>query len=89
MLPQIPLVADLPVGEHLQDHVFVDGIEFEIDDPISITDQLVNSLKANVDYEVFKKGLYYCELIMILLIVRQMTHFGRWVVHEVRIRFYM
>ncbi|XP_064613985.1 L-sorbose 1-dehydrogenase-like [Liolophura sinensis] len=55
---QIPLVADLPVGDHLQDHVFVDGIEFEIDDPISITDQLVNSLKANVDYEVFKKGPY-------------------------------
>lgn len=33
---QIPVVADLPVGENLQDHIFSGGLNFLLDAPVSV-----------------------------------------------------
>lgn len=36
-LVQIPLVADLPVGENLQDHIYAGGIHFSINQPVTLS----------------------------------------------------
>ena len=52
---QIPVVADLPVGENLIDHIFVD-VPFLVDGPISISPEKITSWQASMEYEVFGTG---------------------------------
>ncbi|RWS06258.1 GMC oxidoreductase-like protein 1, partial [Dinothrombium tinctorium] len=37
----IPVVADLPVGENLQDHIYAGGLHFTVNHPITITQKRV------------------------------------------------
>ena len=52
---QIPILADLPVGENLMDHITTD-ISFLVNDTISITPSEISSLKAYLEYELFGQG---------------------------------
>ena len=49
------MVADLPVGENLQDHVMVDAIVATVRDPISIVPQRSGMLQELL-YKVFGTG---------------------------------
>lgn len=51
---QIPLVADLPVGRNLQDHIYPGGVHFTIDKPVSLTQKRIFTLKNLLKY--FSKG---------------------------------
>jgi len=53
---QIPVVANLPVGENLQDHVYPFGIEYTIKEKIAITDEQAKSLWSLLDYLIFGLG---------------------------------
>lgn len=52
----ISLVADLPVGEHLQDHQGLFN-EFTIDSPITAIKSTVDSWSERLKYNLFRKGL--------------------------------
>ncbi|XP_014675018.1 PREDICTED: choline dehydrogenase, mitochondrial-like [Priapulus caudatus] len=52
----ISTVADLPVGQHLQDHCGVVYPEFWIDKPITITADLLESWQSSLKYSLFGKG---------------------------------
>lgn len=52
---QIPLVADLPVGLNLQDHIYPGGIHFTIDKPVSLAQERIFTPKNLLDY--FTKGI--------------------------------
>ncbi|XP_014678204.1 PREDICTED: glucose dehydrogenase [FAD, quinone]-like [Priapulus caudatus] len=52
----IPTVADLPVGQHLQEHPGLIYPEFWIEKPITITADLINSWKTSIQYGLFRKG---------------------------------
>jgi choline dehydrogenase len=55
---KIPVVADLPVGENLQDHVMADGIEFFTPYPgVSITTSKAESFAALWIYDLFGTGM--------------------------------
>ena len=54
-LLQIPMVVDLPVGENLLDHLFVD-IPFLVDGKIAITPTEVLSWKSSLEYDFLGKG---------------------------------
>ena len=56
-LLQIPVVADLPVGDNLMDHLFVD-VPFLVNDSISISPKEIGSWRATLEYEVFGTGEY-------------------------------
>lgn len=51
----ITSIADLPVGQNLQDHQFV-LMNSKIKTPISITDNLKESLWTKIQYHIFGKG---------------------------------
>ena len=53
---QIKVVADLPVGENLQDHVVTLATTFTLDAPISITKDKENSLFSYFQYQLFGTG---------------------------------
>ncbi len=61
VFPQIPVLADLPVGENLLDHVFVD-IPFLVDGDIAITPQRLNSWSTNLQYKLFGTGLVFLRI---------------------------
>lgn len=55
---QIPVVADLPVGENLQDQVIADGIEYYTPYPgVSITLNMADSLLSTWAYSLFGSGM--------------------------------
>ena len=54
---QIPVLADLPVGENLLDHVFID-IPFLVDGKIAITPAEISSWKSSLEYDFFGKGIF-------------------------------
>ncbi|XP_013405469.1 uncharacterized protein LOC106170227 isoform X8 [Lingula anatina] len=54
---QIPVEADLPVGENLEDHIMTDIATFLIDKPLSITEDKVLSVSSFFDYLLYGKGL--------------------------------
>lgn len=56
---QIPVVADLPVGHNLQDHIYPGGVHFTIDKPVSLTQKRIFTLKNLISY--FSKGIGNCE----------------------------
>lgn len=59
MLPQIPVVADLPVGENLQDHVIGDGVTFFTPYPgVSVTATKSDNLAQAWAYSLFGTGRF-------------------------------
>ncbi|XP_013405468.1 uncharacterized protein LOC106170227 isoform X4 [Lingula anatina] len=52
---QIPVEADLPVGENLEDHIMTDIATFLIDKPLSITEDKVLSVSSFFDYLLYGK----------------------------------
>ena len=53
---QIPVVADLPVGKNLQDHLQMDALIFTLDKNISVTPKKSNSLWTRVNYALTGGG---------------------------------
>lgn len=51
---QIPVVADLPVGLNLQDHIYPGGIHFSINKPVSLTQKRIFTAQNLIKY--FTKG---------------------------------
>ncbi|XP_035224994.1 glucose dehydrogenase [FAD, quinone]-like [Stegodyphus dumicola] len=52
----IPIVADLPVGRNLQDHVGSAGIHFLMDDPVSLLPNRVFNVKNFIKFITVGKG---------------------------------
>ncbi len=52
---QIPVVADLPVGQGLKDHLFVD-IPYTVEKPITLTNTESDSWSNYINYYLFGKG---------------------------------
>ncbi|GIY28220.1 glucose dehydrogenase [Caerostris extrusa] len=52
----IPVVADLPVGENLQDHVGSAGIHFVINEPVSLLPNRILTLKNFLSFITMGKG---------------------------------
>lgn len=50
------MVADLPVGDNLQDHCGTFGIEFEIDEPISVLPEDLACQERRDRYEKLRTG---------------------------------
>ena len=48
----VPVVADVPVGDFLKDHVYMPLIQFTIDQPLAFLPENVNTLKNSLDYQV-------------------------------------
>ena len=46
---QIPVIADLPVGDNLQDHLYVETF-FSVDHPVSLTPATATSYKTTLHY---------------------------------------
>ncbi|OTF69399.1 hypothetical protein BLA29_013073, partial [Euroglyphus maynei] len=46
----IPMIADLPVGKNLQDHIYPGGIHFTIDKKYSMIQRRVSSLPNTIAY---------------------------------------
>ena len=55
---QISVLSDLPVGENLQDHVFVDHPIFETKDPIGVVIDKAKSIWSVLDYYIFGQGTF-------------------------------
>ncbi|KAK7491337.1 hypothetical protein BaRGS_00017438 [Batillaria attramentaria] len=53
----IPLVADLPVGENLQDHVAFD-YHVGLKQPVAVTTEQLFSLWTRLQYRLFRTGLW-------------------------------
>lgn len=53
---QIEVHQDLPVGNNLQDHTAVIGLEFEIDQPLSVTTETFGSKATSDLYEEQRAG---------------------------------
>ena len=53
---QVPVVADLPVGDNLQDHIHMEGMLFTITEPVSITPAKARSLRAQLQYMLTGAG---------------------------------
>lgn len=51
----IPVVADLPVGMNLQDHIYPGGIHFAIDQPVSLTQKRIFTIENILKY--YTKGV--------------------------------
>ena len=50
------MIADLPVGENLQDQVMVEPFDYEVQEPISITFARANSLYERTIYNLYGGG---------------------------------
>ena len=55
---QLRVVADLPVGENLQDHIYTDGLEYFIKVQASMTEEKCRTLTSLADYMIFGQGDY-------------------------------
>ncbi|XP_014203590.1 glucose dehydrogenase [FAD, quinone] [Copidosoma floridanum] len=52
----IPVISDLPVGEHLQDHVGLGGLTFLIDDPITFKKDRFQTPAVFLEYILNERG---------------------------------
>lgn len=52
----IPVIKDLKVGYHLQDHVGLGGLTFIVDDPITFKKSRFQSISVAMDYIVNERG---------------------------------
>jgi hypothetical protein len=55
ILLQIPVIANLPVGDNLQDHVFID-YNVGVKDPVTTTPEDLDSFWTWLQYTFFKTG---------------------------------
>ncbi len=53
---QIPVVADLPVGENLQDHVMADGVEFYSPYYMSLTPARAENFASSWQHTLYGGG---------------------------------
>lgn len=53
---KIPLIADLQVGENLQDHIGLGGLTFMVNQPIAIVESRLHSVSTVLQYAVFGQG---------------------------------
>lgn len=53
---KIPVVADLPVGDSLQDHVGLGGLTFVINKPVSVTKRRFQTPQVLLEYMMFERG---------------------------------
>eukprot|EP00918_Siedleckia_nematoides_P105964 GHVU01231303.1.p1 GENE.GHVU01231303.1~~GHVU01231303.1.p1 ORF type:complete len:423 (+),score=46.88 GHVU01231303.1:326-1594(+) len=53
---KIPLVADLPVGENMEDHVYTTRPAFKIDKPVTFTPDVMGSLSTIAQYTLWRGG---------------------------------
>ena len=56
LILQVPVIANLPVGENLQDHIYPFGIEYLIKEKMAITDDQAKSFWSLLDYMIFGLG---------------------------------
>ena len=56
-LIQIECIADLPVGDNLQDHLFVVPTDYTIEKPLSNTFERSNSFQEIARYLLTNKGV--------------------------------
>ena len=56
MLLQIDVIADLPVGEHLQDHLKSDMGLYSLPGPDSLSPEKINSWSEWFKYALFGTG---------------------------------
>ncbi len=54
---QIPIVADLPVGDNLQDHLMIYPFDYEVPEPIAITVERANSFYESTIYDLYGGGM--------------------------------
>ncbi|UYV70638.1 hypothetical protein LAZ67_8000117, partial [Cordylochernes scorpioides] len=54
----IPVVADLPVGESLKDHIYPAGVHYLLRDPVTITPERVTRTQVVMDYMLRGQGPY-------------------------------
>lgn len=52
----IPVVADLPVGDNLQDHVGLGGLTFVINKPLTVTKRRFQTPQVLLEYMLFERG---------------------------------
>lgn len=62
---QIPVVADLPVGENLQDHLVL-GLAHCINQSISITLEKATSLSSMLQYQILGTGNMFQNLVSLV-----------------------
>ncbi len=55
---QIPVIADLPVGDNLQDHVMSDGLQFFSPHYMSISAARAENFVSGWQYALFGTGMY-------------------------------
>ncbi|XP_055389215.1 glucose dehydrogenase [FAD, quinone] [Condylostylus longicornis] len=53
---RIPVVADLPVGNNLQDHVGLGGLTFVVNEPVTVTRQRFATMAVAMEYLVRDRG---------------------------------
>ena len=56
MCVQIPIIADVPVGENLQDHVIADPVEFFTSYSVSVTPAKAENFMSAWAYYLFGTG---------------------------------
>ncbi|XP_006565048.1 glucose dehydrogenase [FAD, quinone] isoform X2 [Apis mellifera] len=52
----IPVISDLRVGDHLQDHVGLGGLTFVIDEPVSLKRDRFQTLSVMMQYVLHERG---------------------------------
>lgn len=53
---RIPIIADLPVGDNLQDHVGLGGLTFVVNEPVSFTRARFQSVPIAFEYVMNERG---------------------------------
>lgn len=53
---RIPVIADLPVGDNLQDHVGLGGLTFVVDEPVSFTKARFSTASSAIEYLMNERG---------------------------------
>ncbi|XP_061934725.1 glucose dehydrogenase [FAD, quinone] isoform X2 [Apis cerana] len=52
----IPVISDLRVGDHLQDHVGLGGLTFVVDEPVSLKKDRFQTVSVMMQYVLHEKG---------------------------------
>ena len=59
---QIPVVADLPVGNNLHDHVILDPVTLTLDMPVSVTPATASRWTSMLRYMINGQGQLHIAL---------------------------
>lgn len=52
----IECIRDLPVGDNLQDHIFTGGVNFLLDEPVSVVQSRIFNITTLQEYRENRKG---------------------------------